>query len=589
MENRIKQLLSTQNSISSSTNQIINSEEDNSLLKLKNIVDGRSSIKIPSGLICDNNPINLRLTELEKKYLELDIENSKIEDQPSDVKISIKRLKDDFENFSKRFDYLNENINKVSTHISDVEISNNEFISKIYNIESKTDHILNSDIVSIEEKNNNLRIRLESTKISLDTSMTLIKETILNLSDRLLLFSNQYSSDISNNNDNLQELNNKILDLKQKISSLPFTEQITNLNSSVATIIKQLKDKNENNEDIILKIDSLNNKISDTSTELSSLFMKQLRKSTIDITEQNSKISLLSSSNSENKLSISDLFNKVSSLFEMFTKLDKELDKLNKSNIELDNKISKLDLSQKDSQNNFDEGIKNIFIKINNGFPQLKSDIDKLSTSNIELNNKISNLDLSYKDIQNNFDEGIKNIFIKINNGFPQLKSDIDKLTTSNIELNNKISNLDSSQKYLSDSQLDLKTIINDIKIKLNDLEIKNNDLETKNNDSKTKNNDSETKNNENYSFNEKYKITIEAKIGQLINIPYNGKFPSRIRILLDGKFEVPLSRINGYLYSYDGQNINILCGSDSIGSIFSNTGKFTDKLNGSYQISIYS
>ena len=106
---------------------------------------------------------------------------------------------------------------------------------------------------------------------------------------------------------------------------------------------------------------------------------------------------------------------------------------------------------------------------------------------------------------------------------------------------------------------------------------------------SKTKNNDSETKNNENYSFNEKYKITIEAKIGQLINIPYNGKFPSRIRILLDGKFEVPLSRINGYLYSYDGQNINILCGSDSIGSIFSNTGKFTDKLNGSYQISIYS
>ena len=90
---------------------------------------------------------------------------------------------------------------------------------------------------------------------------------------------------------------------------------------------------------------------------------------------------------------------------------------------------------------------------------------------------------------------------------------------------------------------------------------------------------------------NDKYpKITknLNAITGKILNIPYSDFIPTRIRILLNGTTEVPLSNNNGYLCNITNSSINILCGTNSIGFIFDDSGKITELTHGIYNVQIF-
>lgn len=81
---------------------------------------------------------------------------------------------------------------------------------------------------------------------------------------------------------------------------------------------------------------------------------------------------------------------------------------------------------------------------------------------------------------------------------------------------------------------------------------------------------------------------TIEASVGSLVSIPYSGPAPNYIKVMLEGMYSVPMSKTDGYLYSFSSGKLNILCGSNSIGSEFNSSGRITDKTSGNYTIYIY-
>ena len=80
----------------------------------------------------------------------------------------------------------------------------------------------------------------------------------------------------------------------------------------------------------------------------------------------------------------------------------------------------------------------------------------------------------------------------------------------------------------------------------------------------------------------------ISVSSGRVITIPYSGSFPNRIRVLLNGSTEVLQSKTDGYIYSIGNGNIDIRCGSNSIGSTFDKLGKITDHSSGDYTVQIF-
>lgn len=80
----------------------------------------------------------------------------------------------------------------------------------------------------------------------------------------------------------------------------------------------------------------------------------------------------------------------------------------------------------------------------------------------------------------------------------------------------------------------------------------------------------------------------IDVRSGTVSSFSYSGSAPNRIKVMLDGIFEVPLSKDNGYLYSFLGDKINIYPGSTSIGTSFNSVGTTTSPTTGSYHVSLY-
>lgn len=89
---------------------------------------------------------------------------------------------------------------------------------------------------------------------------------------------------------------------------------------------------------------------------------------------------------------------------------------------------------------------------------------------------------------------------------------------------------------------------------------------------------------------NEVVKLTysVDARIGKIITFPYSGPFPNKVKVMLNGSTEIPMSSTNGFLYSLSNGKINILCGSSSIGSTFDVRGNITNSESGRYDIFVY-
>ncbi len=90
------------------------------------------------------------------------------------------------------------------------------------------------------------------------------------------------------------------------------------------------------------------------------------------------------------------------------------------------------------------------------------------------------------------------------------------------------------------------------------------------------------------FSRTPKISQSIDVICNRVLSIPYTGSFPNRIRILLNGTTEVQLSKTDGYLYNISHDCIDIKCGTNSIGTTFSKSGKITDHTTGTYIIQIY-
>lgn len=80
---------------------------------------------------------------------------------------------------------------------------------------------------------------------------------------------------------------------------------------------------------------------------------------------------------------------------------------------------------------------------------------------------------------------------------------------------------------------------------------------------------------------------SLQVEAGKAYTIAYNGEFPNRVKILLDGVCEVPLSSTDGYIYSYSLGTFTLKCGSNSVGyQLIGST--LTPKKSGSYTILLY-
>lgn len=80
----------------------------------------------------------------------------------------------------------------------------------------------------------------------------------------------------------------------------------------------------------------------------------------------------------------------------------------------------------------------------------------------------------------------------------------------------------------------------------------------------------------------------LDVKSGVVSSFSYSGSAPNRVKVLLEGVYEIPLSRTDGFLYSFLGDKINIFPGSNSIGTTFNSQGTTTSPTMGSYHVYLY-
>lgn len=79
----------------------------------------------------------------------------------------------------------------------------------------------------------------------------------------------------------------------------------------------------------------------------------------------------------------------------------------------------------------------------------------------------------------------------------------------------------------------------------------------------------------------------VDVALNTVYSLSYSSA-PNNIRILLDGNYPVKQSDTDGFSYWYTNGKINILTGTNSIGSHYDSSGTRTPKTSGKYHVSIY-
>lgn len=515
----------------------------------------------------------------------------------SDFKVSSKFLT---ENLQKLLDLRNENSNENSNELDKVKNIINGFSEQMDNT-NKSITIINNLISKMDEQNKllsnsfkelNSKLIMSSTEqdskisdiLSRLEDFTSLQGKILNLMTEMDILNNRMTSSNTSFNNELNSLRTAIT------SSGNNTEQ---LNKRISENEKKTLGNNENIKDILSQISSINEGSRFMNIEINKL------KTRVDESD-NSKIkSDVDSLNKSNSLLISKINN-----------IEDNQQKLSSAHVGLQDMLMELKLLfDNDTRNSqFKTEISNI----NNLLSNSNLKINDLENSNLNLSKRITSLESS-PSVYQGLAETVKNLNQRViemlkkatdfqnnqninENTIVQrisiLEELVDKLfsTSSNdnssrlIEILSKISDLQENSDNQNNSISQLNTQLNSINI--SDIEKKLEDLKNKlENNNQIDSNIVPTNSNSDIPV---YKKTMEANIGQILTIPYKGGMPSRIKIMLDNIYEVPLSKTNGYLYSYIKDEIKILCGSESIGCSFNSTGKITEKLSGTYTISIY-
>lgn len=79
----------------------------------------------------------------------------------------------------------------------------------------------------------------------------------------------------------------------------------------------------------------------------------------------------------------------------------------------------------------------------------------------------------------------------------------------------------------------------------------------------------------------------IDVALNKVYQLPYSN-LPNGIRILLDNTYPVSESDTDGFRYWYNAGKLNILTGTNSVGTVYDTSGTRTPKINGKYHISVY-
>lgn len=533
---KIQNIINRIESLSSNLLTVINDSSKNNDFIVGNVTSLDKSV----------SSSNNRIDNIEQNYLSINSSINELNSQNSQLSSEINSL-------SSKINDMN--INDINLSISNLNNSNSENASKITSLTINLNDLSNS-----QKSLQNILFELKF-KVENDNRITgLIQDmkNVMDIVDSMKGTSNnlatlkQLSQDTNANTSAIEQLISQI-DINTK--SITFIQNEMNKSHSAPLILQELKSKlqnlNDNQKQILNKASDIEKaqvrneeQISSLSLELEKLVSNGIPSNTTISNSDSStlvskilsQVQLLSDSNSSLNSITTILQNDFENSQTMIKKLNTEFESLNIGNIK--SLIQQL------------ESIKNN-IQIGQNMPSSNDSMKWLPSYDLLSGQRDTNI-TSINDIN-------QNAILMIGNKIYTLKGikNIGSIESDTVSVGYGVPN----KKGVN--SLEVK---GDIKIegKINGTEIS--DL----------------------GRGPKMTQTIEASVGSLVSIPYNGPPPNYIKVMLEGIYSVPLSKTDGYLYSYNNGSLNILCGTNSIGTEFNSYGRNVDKKLGNYTIHIY-
>jgi hypothetical protein len=507
-----------------------------------------------------------RFTELASNIVDLVSDISSLNLQYNNLIIDVNNIKND-----PRFNQLSGSVNNLLTNISNLTTNQNNMLVDINNIKNDTKVIqltsdidnVNIEITMLKNLHDILKTELEILKSNIDEPINDVN-TLKTIIDEHTVQLNTYMSFIP-------LTNNKINNIIARLDVFEDTPMnIISIKNSVTEILASMQSLSEDFE----ILDGLNDSILQFTNSYSSLEQRiiSLEINTGIIDGNNIYLEIKNSMdniNTDLQLIINEfeilenLNNKISDVVNAYASLDERiliLEAGNGTNINSDslltNKVNMLDNTVSSLQMDF-QVIGGTGISSN--IQRLKSELEELLNGSMKIHN-------DYNILTNKYDSNYTSVK--------------DPNTLASLIIGNSVI-LDSGIKIHGHSNMDTITLGNRVSTKHGHLT-----LDVKG-DSKFdgKINGSHV---EDLGRSPKLTTTIDVISGIVSSFPYNGPTPNRLRVMLNGMYEVPLSKTDGYLYSYFDNKINIYPGSSSIGTIFTTSGSITSPQSGSYQINIY-
>lgn len=520
--------------------------------------------------------------------------SSKIETLSSDLDTNSESL----EGIFKLIDKISDQNKDLSKKYKDLNgkfvIENQEQNGRITSINSKIETFisLQGQLSSLIGNINSLNTRLESHITTETNERRGLSELISTLSkstnDSLMSIGGRIDkneTDIASSKISIGDLISKIGDLNTQINKLngdmnQTTLQISKLDfsgikSSVAEMIKSNGDLSANVSNLTIKQNDLSASqmsLNNMFVELKSNFDSDERFTNIDDEIKDILKQLKSLADSSSSKEMND-YN------ELKTAILKN--QLSIAELETNNKATSDTLSLiKTDYNSILRNIRSLEVQLGtDDLTPVNKSINDLKLKFVELLEKLAQFQRDKEDVIILFTSRLAKLESEIGTSSPNsdISMSINKLINDSTTQQNQISSINSIITLIQ-KKLDNQSTNSGIESSLSEIAQELGNIDDKLGDSKIFN-----------GSEPDYKMTAEASINQVIKVPYRSTSqPCRIRVMLQNQFEVPLSKTDGYLYSYFNNEILILCGSNSIGSTFSNVGKVIDRNSGQYVISIW-
>lgn len=613
MDQRIKNLIENQRNLRKLESTTLQNNFNEYSEKLNNI---ENRVKELEPLLT----INEKVTKLEDKAKDLELLNSNINNlkyelnQIAEIISNNEDVPDEDEEFLELKSFIDNintdltNINKKISSLVEMQIGSN---NRVENLETLQTKISNSSIFQDVE---NINSNYESLKNTIETSNNLLNELISKTTNQLFVLAGKTNNINVDLIDRINKLNENLTLKLSTISSNneKINQQILPLNNIVNNLSNKLESLNNNLSELSSNSSNQNNKIEKVNDILR---MLSEEKEKINNTIDEIKVSIeniMNSNDTQNfKNELENKFETLSSNISLFitniqNNLNEKLQTLSNTILTIQNKIDNIDLESINiSIDNIKSSMEVFHDQINKntiGVTTLEGMINQYNQDFKEymlaINNKIITLSTRLSTIENNSNVTDQNEkFLELKNLFLSLESN----------LNEKIKNLKTNDNY--DVLLEQ---INEIKTQLNSPDL--NSVPTSKIsgqstfDSLVLNGTISTKKGT-YTLDVKGDSNFDGKInglaidelgrfpklvkvidvnnGTLVSFQYNGMI-NRIKILLEGTFEVPLSVTDGYLYSHIANKVNILPGSNSIGITFNSVGTLSYLTSGAYHVYIY-